>query len=146
MLFLPSGLCGVSFPSLGINTHCWRLFCFVSAPPSRLYCGFRFRTEIPGATAGDSAGECGRPIAGPLPLRVNPSACLFIFGCFIYCFAFLSVVHCILRVPLFSCIWILAGLSWIFFGGLGDTEVKGPIHKRRVIHRKLRIEWSHGCL
>ena len=39
MLFLPSGLCGVSFPSLGINTHCWRLFCFVSAPPSRLYCG-----------------------------------------------------------------------------------------------------------
>ena len=37
---LPSGLCGVSFPSLGINTHCWRLFCFVSAPPSRLYLDF----------------------------------------------------------------------------------------------------------
>ena len=49
MLFLPSGLCGVSFPSLGINTHCWRLFCFVSAPPSRLYCGFRLRTGNPGS-------------------------------------------------------------------------------------------------
>ena len=82
--------------------------------------------EIPGATAGDSAGDCDRPLAGQLPLRVIPSACLFIFGCFIYCFAFLSVLHSILCAPLFSCIWILAGLLWIFFGGMGVTEVKGP--------------------
>ena len=49
--------------------------------------------KIPGATAGDSAGD-GRPIAGPLPMRVHPSACVFylwvftlLLCIFIYCIA-----------------------------------------------------------
>ena len=112
MLFLPSGLCGVSFPSLGINTHCWRLFCFVSAPPSRLYCGFHFRMKIPGATAGDSTGDCDRPIAGPLPLRVNPSACLFIFGCL-----FTTLHTYLFCIASYLCLYFPASGYWLDCSG-----------------------------
>ena len=118
---LPPGLCGVSFPSLGINTHCWRLFCFVSAPPSRLYLDFVSERK-----------SRERQLATPLGnvvdlLRVHSLCestlalvCLFL-GVLFYWFAFLSILHCILFVPLFSCIWILAGLFWIFFDGWDVT-------------------------
>lgn len=60
MLYLPSGLCSVPFPSCGINTHCWRL-CFV--PLLRYYLD-----ENPGSDTTNRA----------LHLLIDPSELYFI--------------------------------------------------------------------